>query len=216
MKHVLLAFLWVGCGRVLVITQDGGTRVDACVDRLAADCRTTQGCVADFCTQCSCSPTFMGCRAASEAAASCPEVACAQPFCCGAATNCGFSFACQPPGKPRCDGVCDPSPSTCTFDSDCGAKMICEPGACSCDAQRSCIEGCSVTAPCAAGSACDATTQRCVASVCASPNDCPSTFNCVNRTCQRKTCSSDETCGFGFCVNGQCFDSYGECRIVAP
>jgi hypothetical protein len=47
-----------------------------------ASCKSTSLCVADYCQECSCTPTFVGCRTTSATRTPCPGLGCLQPACC--------------------------------------------------------------------------------------------------------------------------------------
>ncbi len=196
------------------VQPDGGSGVD-CRALDAAACRAQHACIADFCTTCSCTPTFFGCRKSSEPGPRCPQLGCAQPRCCTADSQC-TPQVCKPSGESTCLGVCDPSAPTCVNDIDCGGSAICEPRPCACGAQKSCKPGCGPTQPCATGLTCDAASRRCTLTRCTAAGDCASTFTCMAGSCQRKTCTDDSSCGSGFCVNQHCFDGYGTCNALSP
>ena len=98
--------------------------------------------------------------------------------------------------------------------------MICDLPACPCGGVKMCVAGCSVDNPCPEGTACGAD-HRCAALPCGPQQACPSNFTCTtggaSPSCERKTCAGDGDCGpTGFCVEGLCFDSLGECRALTP
>ncbi len=54
---------------------------DPCEGQSEAQCQQMQACVADYCTECSCTPTFVGCRLITSPPTACPALGCAQPNC---------------------------------------------------------------------------------------------------------------------------------------
>ena len=89
----------------------------------------------------------------------------------------------------------------------------CPPGqsfACSCTGTKTCTQGCATAADCRTGETCDGT-HRCVAQPCGS---CPAHFVCTSGACQRQTCTSDASCGSGYCVEGLCYDTLGMCSFL--
>jgi hypothetical protein len=138
--------------------------------------------------------------------------------CCTSNTDCTApnGVFCAPPGADIGCGFCSQDPGTCAVDADCKAQSpsaICEPRECACEGQRECVGGCTSNAQCATGQSCELASSRCVATSCSVAADCPVNFGC-NGSCARKTCSDNSQCD-GFCVDGQCFDSAGECRLPA-
>jgi len=156
----------------------------------------------------------------TEAPLVCDHESSADSRCCRGDADCangsnGFE-ACAPPGAALGCGVCNMDPSDCATDADCksrGATLICNPVACACDvvAATRCTAGCTADSACAEGEACDLTANRCRAKSCASAADCPADFLCAPTGCQRATCTSDADCS-GFCVEGACYSTAGECR----
>ena len=191
--------------------SDGGV---VCEGLSASACRATPQCQAQFCEGCECAPTYQGCRLLGARPPLCPGAPCmADRTCCrdnadclGAATNCV-----SPESGPLC-GTCRPEPSTCASDDQCGGG-ICSPRPCACAGQTDCAPGCGATNPCPTGSVCNGTTRRCQAQTCGGGLECASTFLCSQTVCVRKTCLTDTQCGDGFCTNGECFDSRGECKV---
>lgn len=115
-------------------------------------------------------------------------------------------------------GYCDPEVvDECATDQDCGSGSACRnQGACACGGQqRICVPGCSTDAECLRGQTCDAA-AHCVATVCATRQECPAQFDCSAGACARRTCSGDDDCRDGTCVTGMCFDEPGTCGQNAP
>jgi hypothetical protein len=196
---------------------DRDAAVDRCPGLDLAACRAEPGCVADTCITCTCTPDYLGCRAADAAPHDCPEVGCAQPECCRTQEHCttGGSCAIEPP--PGC-GICNPAAGDCTDDNGCTGDDLCEPIPCSCEGARHCVPGCETTG-CALGQVCDADRDRCVEAPCSEARtECPANFVCTwpEGGCLRKDCTVDENCPAGWCVLGFCQESLGACYLPPP
>lgn len=199
---------------------DGGGGGGACVDLDAQTCRNTPGCTLDICFACSCAPSYVGCRRTTDTPHDCPELGCPMPLCCDGQADCsgGGGFACAGPNDAPGCGACNNDPGSCTTDGDCGGPangMICEPIRCSCGDARTCIAGCTADTECATGELCNPSTHRCAARACSATATCPPDFTCTSGACERTTCTDDTACD-GFCVNGRCEASLGECRPPVP
>ena len=142
-------------------------------------CAATGGaCVADYCLECSCTPTFVGCRLPTEPQTTCPGLGCAQPNCscdglseseCIASES---TLGCTPnyctdceggeiwngctgpnEGAPACPGVCPQM--GCHDQSECSGGQEClAPGAsagCGICKQG---DGCTSDGDCAPGEIC--------------------------------------------------------------
>jgi hypothetical protein len=186
-------------------------------------CKATSSCTPDYCTACSCTPTFMGCRAPNDAKTRCPARLCAQPQCCKSSVQCGDVRICRSAEEgrfPGC-GTCFQGESECASDSDCedaGEAMICEVQACSCNAARACQPGCTEDSQCKSNEACGEN-HRCQTLTCGDDKACPAEFLCADGLCGRRSCKTDKECPVGFCVNGSCSRSLGMCfspPAVAP
>lgn len=181
-------------------------------------CRANTQCEADFCIVCTCTPTFMGCRARTARPAECPLVDCVEPRCCADDASCGRPTTCLPESRPVC-GICDNAPSTCTSDLSCDPGQICDARPCACQGQTECRPGCSLQNPCPAGQACGSD-NRCAARLCGPGQACPSGFRCelgpAGDVCVARACSRDRDCGELFCVSGTCAPSLGVCRLPRP
>src|SRR5207237_10250943 len=107
----------------------------------------------------------------------------------------------------------------CTSDAQCktrGASLVCDPIACTCSNQKTCVPGCTSDMQCAdGGQRCDLATARCVAQACSVPADCAPNFDCRATTCTRRPWPSDLECD-GFCVDGACFAQTGTCVLPVP
>ena len=214
MRWLLVAVVLAGC-------NSSSGEVNRCRGLSLMDCRLTDGCKPDTCFACLCNQSYRGCIPASETPAACPALGCAGAECCATQSQCAqASDACVPPtevGAPGC-GACSTQPGDCTDDSQCkagGQSMICQPIACSCTGQLSCVQGCTSDMACAAqGEVCDLATARCVAKACTTGADCPANFDCQTGACARRPCTTDLECD-GYCVEGQCYDQTGTCTPPA-
>jgi hypothetical protein len=181
-----------------------------------ATCQATPGCRADYCSECACTPSFVGCKQTSDPPSTCPVFKCpvmqcdchglneqsciadektlgCTPFYC---PSCGagqtFSQCLGPnEGAPACTQVC---PSTCRKTNDCGSAGICfAPGAPVCGG--ACQIGCNVDGDCSAGQLCEL-----------NPCTCGGTSG---KTCQppctANSCSPGEVClSDGHCAPTPC------------
>ncbi|HEY5934729.1 MAG TPA: hypothetical protein VIU61_08840 [Kofleriaceae bacterium] len=203
---IAIAFL-AGCG--------GGSSADGnCVGLALDECRLEPGCKVDACEGCSCTPSYRGCIAASRTPAECPLLGCPSPQCCDEQADCSNLTDCVPPGTPFACGSCNSQENSCTTDGECKAQRataICEPIPCSCDGNKACTEGCVDDTMCAQGQTCDTAANRCQVATCDDAGDCPPNFGCDDGLCIRAICTDDTDC-VGFCVEGSCHSSLGECR----
>jgi hypothetical protein len=197
---------------VVLAACGGGGSSPECSGLALAECRLAEACQPDLCEGCSCTPQYRGCLAAFADPPACPALGCPSPLCCGAQADCIETTSCAAPGSDFPCGSCNQDPGNCTDDAMCGATMICEPIACSCDGNKACVQGCIADRDCTEDQACDLATARCVARPCADDAGCPDNFRCIAGSCARTTCSDDLDCD-GFCVEGSCFDGRGECRL---
>jgi hypothetical protein len=203
-----------------LVDGNPGDAAVVCAGRDSLSCRATAGCVAAYCPGCNCDPGYAGCIAASDPPPLCPIIEC--PFvatCCEANGDCtAVGGTCQSPGEPGGCGICNPTPSQCTTDSDCQGTaqvvgvgvLICQPVACACTAASSCVPGCTGDPDCGLGETCDLIGGRCHPRACSGTAPCPPDFDCGVNGCVRRTCTSDATCD-GFCVEGVCRDQLGQC-----
>ena len=207
MRALIVIALLAGCG--------GGSSADGnCAGLLLDECRLEPGCKVDSCEGCSCTPTYRGCIAESRTPAECPLYGCPSPQCCDEQADCPQVTVCAPPGTPFGCGSCNNQEGTCTDDAECkaqGATQICELIPCTCDNNKACAQGCVDDTTCAEGETCDLAANRCRATTCDDPADCPANFDCVNQRCTRASCTDHAEC-VGFCVEGSCYSSLGECR----
>lgn len=204
-------------------SADGSADVDAglaCATLDPATCRATAGCVADFCDSCTCTPTFVACRAESASMTACPVIECPTlpPACCRADGDCKGAFCATPDDPPGC-GICRQVKSSCAVDLDCratalggGGVPICEPVACACSPASECVPGCTSDTECATGETCEVAEGRCRPQACGASAACPPDFDCGASGCARRTCVDDAECD-GFCVEGACRPALGECSL---
>lgn len=121
--------------------------------------------------------------------------------------------------RPQCS--CEFSPY-CTDDSECGPQQVCthwrpsEPGCRQCPyVHYTCRTPCQSDDECPLNTACSA--GHCVASTCASDFDCPDNYVCdmYDHKCRRFSCTNDDDCDTGFCVDGTCYEELGSCITPA-
>lgn len=132
--------------------------------------------------------------------------------------------SCFAPDEANC-GACQIPDVPCSDQSECDVGLLCVPfvAPCACDPfamQCVPIVMCESDADCQATELCDE--GSCAAKTCDQQMfDCPQFFDCVPDSeptdhCVRHPCAADDECGGGFCVEGACFDSLGECSPPAP
>jgi hypothetical protein len=134
----------------------------------------------------------------------------------------GPAAQCVEPGGFVGCGICQDLEGECAVDSDCGGDLICDfstPSACSCQGPvLVCQSGCAGDGDCDEGETCD-TGRHCRATPCATGDDCPAQFRCVegDAVCQRRSCGGDGDCAStGRCVNAFCYDDFGTCQATPP
>ncbi len=216
-----------GCGSESPVFTDAGRDAPqgdavACGGLDLADCRRTEGCIADVCPSCNCDLSYRGCLAADTEPAACPDLACPSQRCCRSGADCAGEL-CVNPDEFRCGGACNPQPGNCAVDADCnadragaGGPAICEPIRCACSgAPRACVPGCITSDDCDQGQTCTVATGRCQPTACSAAAPCPLDFDCTAGACQRRSCTSDVACD-GYCVEGLCRGGLGECQLPQP
>ena len=191
---------------------------DPCVGLDETSCKANGQCVADYCTECSCTPTYVGCRLPTSPQTMCPALGCPQP-------NCN-----------TCDGLdeksCIASESTlgCTPDycPDChgGQSYVgCSgpnegTGAC----PALCPAGCESTSQCSNGQVCFAPGQPLCGGACMIPPPCTSDGDCSNgQICDFPICSCNGSmkgcipgCNSdGDCQEGQMCDGTHHCVALS-
>jgi hypothetical protein len=176
-------------------------------------------CAADYCFNCSCTPSFRGCRPPNAKPYECPALGCPSPLCCRDQKDCGLNgLFCTAPDRdvPQC-GICMPAPKPCTEDKHCAnsgiPNAICGRAACVCD--PTCVPGCALTADCREGELCDPN-HHCRVRTCA--EGCTVNFECLPgaKSCSRKPCKSDGDCPQKMCVLGFCHNGLGTCEGPPP
>jgi hypothetical protein len=187
----------------------------AAIDDIAV-CRLTTGCVADFCSDCTCGQTFNGCRALAAEPDDCPPLLCPEPTCCGDGADCDSARSCYHPGESPGCGAPNDDPGDCTVDTECnqGAGEICEPIPCSSLGAFHCVAGCTGPGDCQQGTECNPE-HRCTSQPCDDTSPCPTDFHCDESFCARDACVLDTDCA-GFCVEGLCYDGRGTCAAPPP
>ncbi len=185
---------------------------DPCKGKDEATCKTTASCVADYCTECSCTPTFVGCRSTTSAQTACPALGCAQPNCgcdglaeqaCIAAES---TQGCTPFYCPNCnggntyqgclapnagDGACPQVCSnSCRQQTDCQGGQFCLP-----PGQPLCGGACMIPPACNDDAFCQANggsaTSVCDVPVC----ECGGPMKgCIPGCTQPSDCPDGDTC----------------------
>ena len=124
---------------------------------------------------------------------------------------------------PLCGGQYDTNiTNDCQVDGDCadaGSDFACLTGICvfphgGGQPGPHCRKGCSVDADCGPGLACTSA-HHCETRSCAAPGDCGPNYTCSAGKCQAAPCSADSACQ-GYCVNGSCSATLGECEQAVP
>lgn len=207
-------------GGALFGLPDGGSVSDgSCAGLDVISCRARSECAADFCTACSCTPSFKGCRAVRASAFECPTLDCVSKKCCSKQSDCSSSESCDSEVQPvnRC-GNCDSAPGDCVNDSDCSPAStgrVCQPIQCACLNTKLCVPGCTKDSECDSSRTCNVSSHRCEPAACSATQPCVANFDCVLGHCARRTCTSDAVCD-GFCVDNLCAASRGVCMPPVP
>jgi hypothetical protein len=177
----------------------------ACAGLDEKSCAANSSCAADYCYECSCTPTYVGCRLSAATPKACPPLGCPQPLCtcdglgeaackaasatmgctanyCPSCTSAQTYNGCSGPneGAPACPLI--GCATTCRTATDCAPTgQICRPP----DAQPYCGGACIMQA-----------------STCASDADCRgSTTICEPVRC---ACNAATACIAGCTGNGDC------------
>jgi hypothetical protein len=212
---------------------DGGPRDFAGLDFAGVSCgkldeksclAAQPACAADYCLECACTPTFIGCRAANAKGLPCPPVGCAPPNCtCDGLDekSCIASEAtlgCTPNYCPDCKGgqyytgclaanagagVCPAvCPAGCHSQSDCGGGQEClAPGeSAGCGICFVPDKTCNSDGDCTTGSICEVApctcngARSCVPG-CKTQSDCPEGTTCnSNFRCNATNCQTAAQC----------------------
>jgi hypothetical protein len=178
-------------------------------------CRARRDCAADICPNLDCSVVFEGCRDAADTPVGCPPIA---TDCCHTAEECNAALCVPPAGSPGC-GICMTPEVVCTYDSDCNPERtgeICQPLACACNGESTCVPGCNDDEDCGEAEHCDTESHHCAPIPCSEQAPCPPSFTCGDGLCGRTACDSDLACGASFCVNGYCYGELGTCLLPPP
>jgi hypothetical protein len=193
-----------------------------------ADCKANTSCTADYCNECSCTPTFVGCRLPSKPQTLCPPLGCPAQDCgncngldqqtCDATPGCVSAFCpncsstpsyigCFAEGQPQpiCDPPPCPPPLQCRTMADCQQIGFCLPPGTS-----ACSDGippsCQSDSNCTNGTVCADT--RCYGKVCMQScnfTGCDDGETCVNDRCVPISCGAGGTCPAHFsCAASTC------------
>lgn len=134
---------------------------------------------------------------------------------CHSSAECAGAF-CLSPGASLGCGACHDAEDPCADDGDCQASdpvSICVPSTvadCLCSPANLCKPGCLSDGDCGAGESCGGD-HHCAPTACVADAGCPPLFVCTEGACSRKLCAGDVECSSGYCVNGGCFGTLGEC-----
>ncbi|MEO6950546.1 MAG: hypothetical protein ABI321_01935 [Polyangia bacterium] len=186
---MVLALLLLGCQSTPLTTNDTSHDQGAsCAGLDETGCLARTDCVADYCNECSCASTFVGCRAPSATRTACPGLGCAQPGCCTTNEQCSGQTVCFQPGKHGGgQPICDES-SVCAADGEVCTQGSCQPPTCGTASQQT---------TCPANFAC--------------------TPNGSDASCVRTACTTNADCTSGnFCVDGACYRDLGTCGQAVP
>lgn len=205
-----------------------GADCDACVGLDEASCNADARCRADYCSECSCTPTFVGCVAAGAERTLCPAIACPALRCGGCdgldEQSCvagETTLGCTPEYCPACDGghtfvgcfgpgeahgvdcaapVCN---TGCHSANECSSNQECLPPGASpgCGACRQGTD-CTSDAACPSGQVCDV--AEC---------SCSATGKTCVPSCATTGCAVGESCGAdGHCAPTPCASS-AQCPV---
>ncbi len=92
---------------------------------------------------------------------------------------------------------------------DCNTTADCADGTCT--SNSTCAPQCARDADCGNPAFRCSTNHRCEQVSCTTSSDCPADSQCQSGWCQRSPCTSASDCKSGICVNGHCYDTYGNC-----
>jgi hypothetical protein len=205
---IALLFYGAGCTRpgIEVGDPDGGSKDCKTLDEKGCNAAGT-ACVADYCSACSCTASFVSCRRPSDPVYQCPLYGCPQPLCdcTGAPESVCLAeqqtLGCQPTYCPDCNGgqyfvscsnpgggtgacpaVCPVN--TCRSDADCRNGNICyvDGGTPLCGGACR-TDSCSGDASCPAGQVCDFDPCSCTNSGLACVTGCNQTGCREGQTC---------------------------------
>jgi hypothetical protein len=222
---LLIAF--AGCSRSSLTYQpDGGTRdggvcsgagCPACDSLDEASCSSVAGCRADYCQECACTATFVGCHDESSTPPTCPvfecpvlqcqcdgldEAACiatsgCTPNYCAACGTSQFSGCTGPnEGAPSCPAT--PCATVCHGNGDCADGLCVAPGVSRCGGI--CPAGCTSDAECNAGQVCDYSCAACASAgkgcvAACTPTSCPAGERCgADGHCAAIACATSSDC----------------------
>jgi hypothetical protein len=172
---------------MLALSGCGGCNSDGLVDNPCMNldeqaCGAKAGCVADYCYECACTPSFVACRAASDPQTQCPQLGCAPACGCdgldeAACQAAAPSLGCTAVSCPDCDGKL-------TLYAGCYGPTEGEPFC----PPPTCKDRCRTRSDCGQ-------IEECLA-----PGAQPGCGPCINLP----TCTSDSDCSTGVCDVPEC------------
>jgi hypothetical protein len=163
-------------------------------------CKQNGQCRADYCQECSCTPTFVGCVAVGAPPSACPGLGCDPPPCSCAGLDeksCQAQSACTPNYCVGCNGAqifsgctagLEPPPvcnnaCNCHSSSDCAGAICVVPGGSQCGGVCRAPQSCTVDGDCTSGNVCEL-----VACSCSGGKGCVP-------ACTTTGCAVGESCG---------------------
>lgn len=130
--------------------------------------------------------------------------------------------SCFAPGAANC-GDCQSPAAPCADNTGCEPGFVClpfdVPCACGGSGEGDCVAACQPDS-CGPEAPCNVMTGACEPLTCTDDGViCPAHFDCVPGSggddCVRQACSGDADCGGAPCVEGQCYEAFGECQPPA-
>ena len=172
------------------VDGSGSDQGGACAGLTETACVAHTGCTADYCKECSCTNTFVGCRAAAATRIMCPALGCPQRECCSAETSCSSAAnTCFAPGTQG------------------GAQPSCTVTPCAADGEV-CVDNVCQGPSCGLGAA----NPTCPANF-----TCVQDNGTTSSRCVRNPCTTSAQCGSAaVCVDGACFHDAGTCSPPVP
>jgi len=194
-----------------------------CTRLTESECKLDSSCRADYCNECSCQATFVGCVPVGSPPSQCPALACPTPICGGcngldeksclaakATLGCTATYCpdchgsqtfsgCLGPNQGQ--GACPACPAnTGRSSTDCTGGQLCVTPGGSAGCGVCTVSDCTTDANCSPGLVCEPTPCACdgsghtCTSGCQSPTDCREGQTCSNHHCVPLTCTSTAQC----------------------